>query len=265
MLFPESERVLYEKNSLVEVVCQFRFPTILRIREGQPADFQDRIRKDYPIYSEQDPSLAVPAQVPKELVAILEQIKMPIPLGLVSHRFSNKELLRFISISDDFMAVAESKYKKWESFREEVEKAERALKEVYEPAFYSRVGLRYRNLISRRNLKLTNVGWQDLLQPYIVAELGDNHVSSAITRIQTRTVIKISEIPDGQITLIHGITKPPESDEECYIIDADFSVERKEGVDEPFKILARFNRLAGRLFRWTITERLHSAMEPRTI
>lgn len=265
MLFPESERVLYIKNPLVEVVCQFRFPTILRIREGQLAGFQDKIRKDYPVYSEQEPSFGVPPQVPKEFVAILEQIKMPTPLGLVTHRFHTKDSLRFISLSDDFMALASKKYERWESFREEVVKAESALKEVYEPAFYSRIGLRYRDLISRRNLKLTNVGWQELLQPYIIAELGDNDVSGAIARIQTRTVIKISEISDGQITLIHGLAKPPESDEECYMIDADFSVERKEGIGEPFEILDRFNRLAGRLFRWAITERLHSAMEPGTI
>lgn len=265
MLFPESERVLYEKNPLVEVVCQFRFPTILRIREGPLADFQDRIRRDYPIYSEQEPSIAVPPQVPKELVAIIEQIKMPMPLGLVTHRFSTKDTLRFISLSDEFMALAETKYKRWESFREEVTKVESALKEVYNPAFYSRIGLRYRDIISRRSLSLADVEWQYLLKSQFIAELGDKEISDAIARIQTRTVIKITEIPDGQVTLIHGLTKLPESGEEGYIIDADFSVERKEGVNEPFEILDKFNRMAGRLFRWAITKKLHNAMEPQTI
>ena len=265
MLFPESERVLYKNNPLVEVICQFRYPTILRIREGQLADFQDKVRKDYPVYSEQEPSIGIPSQAPKELAAIIEQMNIPIPPMLVIRRFSTKDSQRFVSLRDEFMALAETKYERWESFVEEVVKAESALKEVYNPAFYSRIGLRYRDMISRRKLKLINVGWQELLEPYIIAELGDKDVSDAIARIQTRTVIKISEIPDGQITLIHGLSKPPESDEECYMLDADFSVERKEGVGEPFEILERFNRLAGRLFRWAITERLHSAMEPRPI
>lgn len=265
MIFPESERVLYTTNPLVEVVCQFRFPTILRIREGQLAGFQDKIRKDYPIYSEQEPSFGLPQQAPRELAAIFEQIKIPIPPALVTHRFYTKDSLRFISLSDEFMAVAATRYERWESFREELIKIERALQEIFEPNFYTRIGLRYRDLISRRSLKLTNVKWQELLQPYIIAELGDENVSDAISKIQIRTVIKISEIPDGQITLIHGLSKPPGSDEECYMIDADFSVERKEGVGEPFEILDRFNRLAGRLFRWAITERLYSAMGPRTI
>jgi len=265
MLFPESERVLYKNNPLVEVICQFRFPTILRIREGPHADFQDMIRKDYPGYSEQEPSIGVPPQVTKEMAAIIGQMNIPIPLGLIIHRFSTKDSQRFISLRDEFMALAETKYEKWELFREEIVKVESALKRVYEPAFYSRVGLRYRDIISRRRLGLTNVEWQDLLKTHIIAELGDKEVSGAISRIQTRAIIKIPEIPDGQIALTHGLITPNGSDEECYLIDADFSVERKEGIDEPFEILGRFNRLAGQLFRWAITERLHNAMEPRTI
>ena len=266
MLFPEAERVLYKNNPLVEVICQLRYPTILRIRERQLSGFQERVRKDYPVYSEQEPSIGVPPQAPKELAAIIEQMNIPIiPPMLVIHRFSTKDSQRFISLRDEFIALAETKYERWESFIEEVMKIESALKEVYDPAFYSRIGLRYRDIISRRALGLTDIGWQDLLQPYIIAELGIKDVSDAIERIQTRTIIKTSEIPNGQITLIHGITKSPESGEECYAIDADFSVERKEGIDEPFEILDRFNRLAGRLFRWAITERLHSSMEPRAI
>lgn len=263
MLFPESERVLYKNNPLVEVICQLRFPTILRIREGQLADFQDMIRRDYPGYSEQEPSIAVPPQLPKELAAIIEHIN--IPPALITRRFSTKDSKRFISLSEDFMALAETNYERWESFREEIIKVESALKKVYEPAFYSRVGLRYRDIISRRSLGLTKVGWQDLLKAHIIAELGDKEVSGAISRIQTRVIIKIPEIPDGQIVLNHGLITPNGSDEECYLIDADFSVERKEGVSEPFQILDKFNRLAGRLFRWAIIEKLHNAMGPRTI
>jgi uncharacterized protein (TIGR04255 family) len=263
MLFPESERVLYKKNPLVEVICQLRFPTILRIREGHLADFQDMIRKDYPGYSEQEPSFVLPPQMPKEFAAIIEQMKTP--PGLASYRFSTKDLQRFISLSDGFMSLAETKYERWESFKREIAKAENALKRVYEPALYSRVGLRYRDIISRRSLGLTEVGWQGLLKPYIIAELGDKDISDAILRIQTRVIIKIPDIPNGQVVINHGLITPNGSDEECYLIDADFSVDRKEGIDEPFEILDEFNRMAGRLFRWAITERLHKAMEPRAI
>jgi uncharacterized protein (TIGR04255 family) len=264
MPFPESPRVVYGKNPLVEVICQFRFPTILRIAAEQPADFQDKIRCEYPLYSLQEPSIELP-QLPKQLSAIIEQIGLPKLPGSSTHRFSTSDSQRFISLSQDFLALTESEYERWELFREEIKKAENALQEAYSPAFYSRIGLRYKDVISRRNLGLTDAKWRDLLQPHIVAELGDPEVSDAIVSTQTQSVIKTPEVPGGQVKLIHGLVKSSGTNEELYMIDADFSVERREGLDEPFEILDKFNRIAGRLFRWAITDTLHMAMEPKTI
>jgi len=263
MLFPELPRVVYAKNPLAEVICQLRFPTILRIGAGQPADFQDKIRSEYPLYSLQEPSFELPP-LPKDLPDVVQQM-LPKPLGSATHKFSTTDSQRFISLSQDFLALTENMYVKWESFRNGMVMAETTLKEIYKPTFYSRVGLRYRDIISRRNLGLTEAKWKDLLQPHILAELGAPEVSDAIATIQTRSVIKIPDVPEGQVRLIHGLVRLRESDEQCYMIDADFSVEQKEGIGEPFEILDKFNRLAGRLFRWAITDRLHNAMGPRTI
>jgi len=46
MKFPEVERVIYQKNPLVEVVCQCMFPRILAIDEGIPATFQQKLGCD---------------------------------------------------------------------------------------------------------------------------------------------------------------------------------------------------------------------------
>ncbi len=53
MPFPEVQRVIYRKNPLEQVICQFRFPAILRIDTETPADFQERIRNDFPQFAEQ--------------------------------------------------------------------------------------------------------------------------------------------------------------------------------------------------------------------
>ena len=52
MPFPDSERVIYQRNPLLEVICQLRFPSILRIDSEAPAVFQERVRKEYPMYQE---------------------------------------------------------------------------------------------------------------------------------------------------------------------------------------------------------------------
>ena len=264
MTFPESTRVTYGKNPLIEVICQLRFPTILRIGVEQPADFQGRIRQEYPLYTLQEPSIEFP-QLPKELSAVIEQLNLPRPPGSATHRFSTADSKRLISLSQNFMALTESVYETWESFRGEMEKAERALREIYSPAFYSRIGLRYKNMIRRSNLGLTEAKWKDLLQPHIIGELGAAEVSDTIVATETRSVIRTPEVAGGQVKLDHRLVKLSETGEECYIIDADFWIERKEDLGGTFEVLDEFNKLTGRLFRWAITDTLHNAMEPTRI
>lgn len=50
MPFPESKRVFYVKNPLAEVICQLRFPAILRIGAESPHEFQERIRDHLPLF-----------------------------------------------------------------------------------------------------------------------------------------------------------------------------------------------------------------------
>ncbi|MBI2842217.1 MAG: TIGR04255 family protein [Armatimonadetes bacterium] len=263
MPFPESERVLYKKNPLAEVICQLRFPSILRIGADVPADFQDRVRNDYPIYSLQGPS--VYPEIPPALADVMERINLPRPPGSVTHRFAAVDSKRYISLSQNFVALVEKEYSKWELFRQEMQKAEAAAREVYFPAFYSRVGLRYKDVISRQRLGLDGAKWKDLLKPHILGELGAADVEEQIVESRAETVINVPDVPDAHVRLVHGIVELTPTREECYLIDADFWIERKDGTYEPFDVLDRFNRLAGRLFRWAITDTLHNAMEPTAL
>ena len=73
MLFPEVKRVIYKKNPLDRVICQLRFPPILRIDAEPPVKFQDRVRKEFPYYSEKNElTMGIPSrvreQIPHELL-----------------------------------------------------------------------------------------------------------------------------------------------------------------------------------------------------
>lgn len=261
MPFPESPRVFYKDNPLAEVICQLRFPIILRISTDQLASFQDRIRDDYPLYEPDEPMSKFP-QLAKEFTAFMEQLNLPKMPGEITHKFYNKDKSRHVAIAQNFLAIAESKYHDWNSFREEMTKVEQVIKELYNPSFYTRIGLRYQDIISRDKLGLNNEDWSTLLKPYIIAELGDERVSSSLESIQTRSVFQIPDIQGARVNLNHGIIINATTDEKCYIIDADFFIEDKEGLNEPFTILDGFNKLAGRLFRWAITDKLHEAMGP---
>lgn len=47
-MFMECEHVHYAKAQLAEVICQLRFPTILRIGASEPADFRSGSGKTIP-------------------------------------------------------------------------------------------------------------------------------------------------------------------------------------------------------------------------
>ena len=50
-MFMNEERCLLQKNQLGEVICQLRFPDILIIGTQPPAEFQELIRGQFPIYA----------------------------------------------------------------------------------------------------------------------------------------------------------------------------------------------------------------------
>ena len=50
-MFYDTDRVIYAKPQIMEVICQLRFPRILSISAREPAEFQELIRSDFPRYS----------------------------------------------------------------------------------------------------------------------------------------------------------------------------------------------------------------------
>lgn len=263
MPFPESERVIYNKNPLAEVICQLRFPTILRIGTGDVADFQERIRQDYPLYEAREPSIEFP-ELPQQFARLAANLQIPKTAQLITHRFSTADGGRSISLSQDFVALVESQYAHWESFREEMQKAETALREVYKPAFYSRIGLRYRDVISRNTLGIAGAKWKSLLKEHIVGVLGAEDICDQVQSLETVAVVGLPDLAGGRVRIAHGLVEAVDK-EQCYYIDSDYWMNGSCNPDESFRTLDKFNRVAGRLFRWAITTELHNAMEPNRI
>ena len=71
MPFPESKRVVYQQNPLVEVICQIRFPTILQIGSEEPTAFQNSVRAEYPLYEKADR----PGKLPREISELLDNLQ----------------------------------------------------------------------------------------------------------------------------------------------------------------------------------------------
>jgi uncharacterized protein (TIGR04255 family) len=257
MPFPESNRVIYRKNPLVEVICQFRFHTILRIDAQEPIDYQEKIREYYPIFREK---MAASAQLPAE---ILQQLPQQVR-GSRSYEFAKEENLWVVSRNKEFIALTSHAYKRWEDFREHLVNPFNALIDIYKPSPFLRIGLRYQNVIKRSKLGLENVEWSELLQPYIAGELSEPNIKEFVHESAHNVVIKLDQ-EDMQVRLQHGFTQDEGDGEICYLIDSDFFTNRKTEATDGIDTLEIFNRKNRHLFRWCITDRVHEAMEPQPI
>ncbi len=266
MSFPPSSREIYAINPLNQVICQLRYPAILAISTTSPAQFQDAIRVKYPWYEEQKgASTLPPIDLPKEVSQLLASAPFSTTTSLPEHHFLIEAKTRRISLTREFIAVTEHQYSRWEDFRNEVKLAEQVLRETYSPAFYNRVGLRYVDVLVRDDFRLSDSPWSELLSPSFIGILGDNDLADDVQELNGESLLRIPDVDNGQVLLKHGLVRIQESNQQAYLIDADFYTNRRSEPDDVFDALDKFNRWAGRLFRWATTEKLRTALGPTQI
>lgn len=251
MTFPDSPRVIYKTNPLREVVCQIRFPSILRVTAEPPAAFQERVRKGYPLFARKT---ELPPGLPPEIAA-----QLPAVVSAPNYEFKSADDGWRVNLTQDFLALTTTSYDRWETFRDRFKVVFDALSMVYEPPFFSRVGLRYVDVISKSMISPPPKDWAALLAPPILGELAPSALSSDIKHVAKEVVVGLSDGP-GNLRMRHGLAKI--DNEERYAIDCDFFLDDRCSVPDCFQHLDRYNRLAGRLFRWCITDELHRALGP---
>ncbi len=262
MAFPDAPRVIYEANPLEEVICQLRFPPILRIDTEPPAAFQERVRESYPFYKSK-PALKLPAGLPAELVSLMDT-NFPLGAGQVAHEFGSRDERWVLSMTRDFLALTCRKYERWETFKERLRGPLDALLELYSPAFLTRIGLRYRDLIQRSVLGLEQTSWADLLQPWVAGALASPVVAADVEHSARELVIRL---PDGRsrVRVHHGLAADDRTREQSYVIDADFFDDQQTEPPHAVQRLDFLNKQSRLFFRWCIQEQLHQAMRPRPL
>jgi uncharacterized protein (TIGR04255 family) len=264
MPFPEVKRVIYKKNPLDKVICQFRFPPILKIDAEIPAEFQDKIRKDFPNYTETpelrvEPSPRIKGQIPPELLSQVLQ-----STSTKNYEFSSEDGQWKINLTRTFIALTASKYERWEKFKETLQIPLKALTEIYSPVHFSRIGLRYIDIIQRSVLGLEGVSWTELLKPYILGVLAAAEICDYVRDSECRYEIGLSD-RESTVRMVTKLVEDADSGEICYMIDSDFFNTKKTSINDTLNRLDYFNKRASRLIQWCITERLHKSMEPQRV
>jgi uncharacterized protein (TIGR04255 family) len=258
MLFPDKPRVVYGKKPTEQVICQLRFPTILRIDTEPPVTFQDRVRDQYPVLIEKKHEFL---PIPKEMIGLFGA---DFRFGKPSFDFISADEKWKLTLAADFLSLSTSDYERWEIFREHLVTPFQALIEIYKPPFFTRIGLRYRDVIQKTVLNLADVSWDELLNPAVAGALSVKEIASAVMHVAKDITFSLPA-NSGQLRVRHGLGKRDEGEEMCYVIDADFFTDARKEVQYAQTTLDTYHTEARLLFQWCITDKLHNALDPKPV
>ncbi len=253
-------RTYFEKNPIEEVIAQIRFPRNMEIESGLPVSFQKNISKDFPLMEIQE-SHSVSFKVGKSpnLDKVVREKSPPI------FNFMTPSRDLRVSLACDFVALTCNNYDSWEQFYPKLEEIFTKLLAIYDIPLVTRVGLRYRNLISKEDLDLVGVHWSELINPSIIGHLATSELidgtfdESAVLAANSVTQMKFE---DFSLTLQTGLAD--KTTKKCFYIDADhyneLSCKSSEfNLKETIEVL---HDKSSSVFRACIRERLYEALVP---
>lgn len=261
-MFSKESRCIYQNNQLAEVICQLRFPQILTIGANLPVDFQEAIRDEFPIYSSRK---EMPAP---RLTGTPGHLNVEKQEPLVNYQFASEDGVWRVNLTSNFISLACTRYTRWEDFAKKLDKPLVAFIQIYKPAFFQRIGLRYLNFFSRKELEIEGTPFHMLFQPCYLGPLNEEDVAEpSAVRCSVDAELNLRGGCKVKLHAGPGLTKKngKEDKEVKFIFDQDLYMPGKVPVNVSAGALETLHRHADSVFRGAITPMLHNAMEPTEI
>lgn len=259
MPIPPFDRVKYQKNTLAEVICQVRFPRVLKITTSPPAGFQERVRAEYPLFDQR-----IESALPFTLGAGGSPEAPIYGSTTTSYDFHTLDRNWQITLTGDFLALSTRKYDRWEGFRARMTEALDVLVSEYDPAVIVRLGLRYQNLIVPSTLGLAGVPWTELLSGSALGELSNPHLAADVTELRREALLSLQQY-NGKVRVRNALLKEESTGEQCFLVDCDFFTDTATPIASVIPTLNYLNENSRNLFRQYVATRLHNAMDPLSL
>lgn len=190
---PPAPAFYLERDCLAQVLCQVRFPPLLRLRtEESVAAFQDVIRGQYPQYQRQE----------GHTVVVSPQGIQTQPDVSVRHLFGDPETKHTVILSTDFVAVDSRDYLGIEDFAERVRLIVDSVAAHFTPGAIERIGLRF---INEFHLPSQNAGTEmrRAIAPQLLGAPGAEELDGVVQGGQQ--VMELAGT-DGQLLVRHGLS-----------------------------------------------------------
>lgn len=261
MLFSDHPRTHYRNAPAHEVICQLRFPSILTINSVEPADFQEAIRAEFPQYARRQD--AAPPRI-TGLGSPNPKVEQQPPV--TNHNFVSEDNQWKLNLTKDFIALSTLSYPGWEEFARMLDKPLAAFIQLYKPAYFQRVGLRYLNIVSRTTLDLEDVSWRELFTPAYLGSMAEADLAEdRVVNCGCDTQFKLdssctAKIHAGIGRLKTNIPHAPQDPEVKFIFDMDLSMGGNTACGLAAAALETLHGHSSRVFEGAITDRLRDAM-----
>ena len=254
------KKIIYKNSPLIEVILQVKFPTILSINSKEPAEFQELIRQEFPIYQ---------VAMENEQEIALQQLNDGIIPSVVktqqqkNYMFISRDGQCKINLTSGFISISTLDYSSWEDLIKRFSDPLKCFIDIYKPAFFERVGIRYVDAYSRKKLGIEDKKWSDLIQENLLGVLASTdenlvRMSSVDTEYVLDDTISIAKIHAG----LGSINNSPEK---VFVIDSDFI--KIDNIDiADFSIVAEYlHSQASAFIKSAIKPILHEAMVPEEL
>ncbi len=227
---------------LAEVICQVRFPPILRIAREEPSEFQERIRARFPLLDiEQGVVVKFPA--PASGGALSAEAPPRV------FRFGSEDSGTFVSLAVDFYALSTQHYTHWTDFAANLALVQAAVEAVYRPAHATRIGLRYINRFTPQGAQCATM--RDvfaLFRPELTALLQTDAWS------QPASLVTQLNLPNDEAMLTLRTAYSATEEEPFFLLDFDYYEEGRLGFDKLVERCDGYHRMIYNAFRWSLQE-----------
>jgi len=231
----------FARNFIRTAVCELRFPTLLELDAVVPA-FQRQIRREYPHYERNTDVNLDPSGVTSS----------------PAHLFRSKDRRWVLSLRQSALVFETSSYTGFPKFAEALTAVLRAALPVLDTDFYTRLGMRYINVLDFATHKLSLETLSDWINPMLAGPLS----SGALGDVDQAGHEYRGRTEEGVFILKHGLVR--DGARMGYALDLDFAVEDLE-VDKAIEVLARLHQREFDLFVWCLGPRAVQWLEGRSV
>lgn len=248
--FPSKPDIRLRRSPLNEVICQVRFPPILKIASEPPAEFQDAVRERFPLFElEQGLTLRMPDSEKSEQGMLEFSSKI--------YRFKTPEGKANAGLSTDFFAIGASQYAHWNDFKRDISLVRDATQRAYHPSYATRIGLRF---INRFTLENTGSSTKDELLGLFRPQMTCLVETNAWDEPQDLAMQMLLNDDSGKLSIRSLFSH--ENGRPIFVLDFDYFEEGQLAFDSIIERLDRFHQRIYDAFRWSIDDESLERFEP---